>query len=110
MRSSGQAEEDLCCNTSRFQCFQGHKRGVSSPAQFCFLEGKKKVNQIYCQSKIMNQRRDFPLDYRDNVNKLSCISRQVFTNKTYMSNTPELSRIVWDTQRSHSQEVRWRET
>ena len=28
----------------------------------------------------------------------------------YMSNTPELSRILWDTQRSDSQEVRSRET
>ena len=30
--------------------------------------------------------------------------------QSYMSNTPELSRIVWDTQRSDSQEVRSRET
>ena len=29
---------------------------------------------------------------------------------SYMSNTPELNRIVWDTQRSDSQEVRSRET
>ena len=33
-----------------------------------------------------------------------------FLALTYMSNTPELSRIVWDTQRSDSQEVRSRET
>ena len=34
----------------------------------------------------------------------------LFNDITYMSNTPELSRIVWDTQRSDLREVRSRET
>ena len=45
---------------------------------------------------------------KTNGQKMKSPNRRLFP--PYMSNTPELSRIVWDTQRSDSQEVRSRET